>query len=99
LWAQWYSTGGKAGEEPPQAVKDLYTNHMKFQVERLGSAESKAALAAIYQSYLDNVWTFNVVEDSFYPTFVTKKVQNVPVGQTDELGIIIMYGPEQWYIE
>jgi peptide/nickel transport system substrate-binding protein len=99
LWAQWYSTGGEAGEEPPQEVKDLYDNHMKFQTERLGSPESKAALDAIYQSYLDNVWTFNVVEDSYYPTFVTTKIQNTPVGQTDELGIIIMYSPEQWYIE
>lgn len=99
LWAQWYDTGGEAGEEPPQEVKDLYDNHMKFQIERLGSPESKAILDAIYKSYLDNVWTFNVVEDSYYPTFVTSKIQNVPVGQTDELGIIIMYSPEQWYIE
>ena len=99
LWAQWYSSGGKSGEEPPKEVKDLYDNHTKFMSARIGSPESKAALDAIYKSYQDNVWTFNVVEDSYYPTFVTKKMQNVPVGQCDDLGIAIMYGMEQWFME
>ena len=90
---------GKHGEEPPKEIKDLYETHTKFMTAQSGSAESKAALEAIYKSYLDNVWTFNVVEDSYYPTFVTKKIQNVPVGQTDELGITIMYSMEQWFID
>jgi hypothetical protein len=65
----------------------------------IGSPESKAILDAIYKSYQDNVWTFNVVEDSYYPTFVTKKMQNTPVGQCDDLGITIMYSMEQWFME
>ncbi len=40
-----------------------------------------------------------MVEDSSYPTFVTTKIQNTPVGQTDELGITIMYSMEQWYMQ
>ncbi len=99
LWHQWWTTGGKSGEEPPKEIKDLYDTHMKFMNAKSGSPESKAALDAIYKSYLNNVWTFPVVEDSYYPTFVTKKIQNVPVGQTDELGITIMYSMEQWYID
>jgi peptide/nickel transport system substrate-binding protein len=99
LWAQWYTTQGKQGEEPPKEIKDLYDNHTKFMTAVIGTPQSKAALDAIYKSYLDNVWTFNVVEDSYYPTFVTKRIQNVPVGQTDELGITIMYSMEQWYID
>jgi hypothetical protein len=39
------------------------------------------------------------VEDSYYPTFVTKKMQNTPVGQCDDLGITIMYSMEQWFME
>ena len=99
LWDQWYTSQGKTGEEPPQEIKDLYASHAKFMSAPIGTDESKAALGEIYKSYLDNVWTFNVVEDSFYPTFVTKKIQNTPVGQTDELGITIMYSMEQWFIQ
>jgi peptide/nickel transport system substrate-binding protein len=99
LWHQWYMSQGKQGEEPPKEMKDLLDSHLKLQTAAIGSAESKAALEAIEKSYRDNVWTFNVVEDSYYPTFVTKKIQNVPIGQTDELGITIMYSMEQWYIE
>ena len=64
---------GKPGEEPPKEIKDLYDTHKKFMNAKSGSPESKAALDAIYKSYQDNVWTFNVVEDTYYPTFVTKK--------------------------
>ena len=99
LWHQWYTSQGKQGEEPPKEIKDLYDNHKKFMSAQSGSPESKAALDAIYKSYLDNVWTFNVVEDSYYPTFVTKKMQNTPVGQCDDLGITIMYSMEQWFME
>ncbi len=99
LWHQWYTSQGKQGEEPPKEIKDLYDNHKKFMSAPIGTPESKAILDAIYKSYQDNVWTFNVVEDSYYPTFVTKKMQNTPVGQCDDLGITIMYSMEQWFME
>ncbi len=99
LWHQWYTSHGEQGEEPPPEFKAIYDNHKKFMTALIGSEESKAALEAILQSYRDNVWTFNVVEDSSYPTFVTTKIQNTPVGQTDELGITIMYSMEQWYMQ
>ena len=99
LWAQWYSTNKKEGEEPPQEIKDLYDTHAKFMQATVGSAESTAALNAIYKSYQDNVWTFNVVEHSYYPTFFSKRVQNVPVGQYEGFGIVVMYSMEQWYLD
>ena len=99
LWNQWYLSQGKQGEEPPKEVKDLLAAHMKFMSAKVGTPESKAALEDILKNHRDNVWMYVVVEDSFYPTFVTKRIQNVPVGQTEELGITIMYSMEQWYIE
>ena len=99
LWAQWYTTNKKSGEEPPQEIKDLYDHHAAFQQATVGSVESTAALNAIYKSYQDNVWTFNVVEHSYYPTFFTKRVQNVPTGQYEGFGIVVMYSMEQWYLD
>ena len=98
-WSQWYITNKKSGEEPPQEVKDLYEHHAAFQQATVGSVESTAALNAIYKSYQDNVWTFNVVEHSYYPTFFSKRVQNVPVGQYEGFGIVVMYSMEQWFLD
>ena len=63
LWHQWWTSGGKRARSRPRTIKDLYDTHMKFMNAKSGSPESKAALDAIYKSYLDNVWTFPVVED------------------------------------
>lgn len=99
-WSTWYVSAGANGVEPPQAVKDLYEAHNNFMVARIGSPESQAALAAIYQNYLDNVWVFSPVEESRYPTFFTPKIMNVPTGLSNEFkGIVINYSMEQWYID
>ena len=98
-WHTWFLTQGEEGMEPPEAIQDLYAAHNAFQTALIGSEESAAALAEIYKSYNENVWVFNPVEESHYPTFVTTKIQNVPTGIVDTLGIVIMYSMEQWYIE
>lgn len=55
---------------------------------------------AILKSYHDNIWTINPVQHSYYPTFWTSRIKNVPEGVPREvLGIVPMYSMEQWYIE
>ena len=98
-WHTWFLTEGEEGMEPPQAIQDLYAAHSDFQIARIGTEASAEALARIYQSYNDNVWVFNPVEESHYPTFVTTKIKNVPEGVVQTLGIVIMYSMEQWYID
>jgi peptide/nickel transport system substrate-binding protein len=98
-WGTWYTSNGKGGEEPPPEVKKLYDLHSAFVAATVGSAESKAAMDGIMKSYRDNVWTFNVVEHSYYPTFFSKNLQNVPSGRYEGLGIVVMYSMEQWYFD
>lgn len=98
-WAQWYNTNGNAGEEPRPEVKTLYDHHAAFIAATPGSPEAEAEMDAIYKSYRDNVWTFNVVEKSYYPTFFNAKLQNVPTGKYEGLGIVVMYSMEQWHFE
>lgn len=98
-WNNWYTSQGESGMEPPQAIQELYDAHNAFQVAPIGSAESTAALDKIMQSHRDNVWVFTPVENSHYPTFFTTKIQNVPTGLSDTLGIVIMYSMEQWFID
>lgn len=98
-WSTWYTTNGQGGEEPPAEVKKLYDLHTAFVAAPIGSAESTAAMDAINKSYRDNVWTFNVAEHSYYPTFFSNKLQNVPTGKYEGLGIVVMYSMEQWFFD
>lgn len=98
-WNKWFATKQESGIEPPQAIKDLYAAHDTLQTATMGSAESKGALESLMKSHRDNVWVFTPVENSHYPTFVTNRIQNVPTGKTDTLGIVIMYSMEQWWID
>jgi hypothetical protein len=100
LWTEWNNSDGELGEEPPPEVKDLYEAHGQFMSARIGTQDSSDALEAILRSYRDNIWTFNPVENSYYPTFWTRRIQNVPEGvRQDILGIVVMYSMEQWYID
>ena len=99
LWGRYNTSGGEQGEEPPPAVQELYERHTAFLQAPIGTPEGDAALAELYKNIKDNLWTFNPVEESYYPTSTTVRIKNTPVGQVEEMGIVIMYGMEQWYID
>ncbi len=99
LWGRYSKSGGEVGEEPPPEVQELYELHKAFLQAPIGTPEGDAALAALYKNIKDNLWTFNPVEESYYPTSTSARIKNVPKGQTDEMGIIIMYSMENWYID
>ena len=99
LWGRYSKSGGEVGEEPPPEVQELYELHKAFLQAPIGTPDGDAALAALYKNIKDNLWTFNPVEESYYPTSTSARIKNVPKGQTDEMGIIIMYSMENWYID
>jgi len=99
LWTQWYNTDGETGEEPPEEIKEIWENHKLVVTSTIGSAEAEAAFDAIMDNIKENVWMFVPVEHSYYPTFFTKRMRNVPTGISDVLGIVTMHSMEQWYIE
>ncbi len=98
-WAQYMTSRGETGEEPPAGVLELYDLHKAFLQAPIGTPESADALAALYTNIRDNHWTFNPIEESYYPTSTHVRLKNVPVGQVEEMGIVIMYGMEEWYID
>ena len=99
-WQQYMTAPvGSQGEEPPAEVLELYELHTSFLKAPIGTEESADALAALYTNVRDNYWTFNPVEESYYPTSTHVRIKNVPLGQVEEMGIVIMYSMEQWYID
>lgn len=99
LWHQWFSTQGKQGEEPPAEIKQLYKNHETFMAARPGTQPFRDAFAAILKQHRENLWYFIPVEHSYYATFFTKRMQNVPLGTSEQMGIVTMHSMEFWYIE
>jgi hypothetical protein len=99
LWQRWYLTQGAAGEEPPPEIKALFDTHEQLIAARSGSPESLALIQDILRMHRDNYWYFIPAERSYYATFFSPRIQNVPTGQSDGLGIIVMHSMEQWYID
>ena len=98
-WAQYMASQGEQGEEPPAGVLELYDLHTTFLKAPIGTQASTDALQNLYTNIRDNYWTFNPVEESYYPTSTSVRIKNVPVGVVEEMGIVIMYSMEQWYID
>ena len=98
-WQKWYKTQGVDGEEPPQEVKELFNVHERLMVSPSGSKESLKIIQEILKLHRDNYWYFIPAERSYYATFFTPRIQNVPTGMSDGLGVVQMHTMEFWYIE
>ncbi len=99
LWQQWYRTQGQQGEEPPAEVKQLFANHEAYMAARPGTQPFRDAFGAILKQHREQHWFFIPVEQSYYATFFTTRMQNVPVGQSELMGIVTMHSMEIWYIQ
>ncbi|MCF8482540.1 MAG: ABC transporter substrate-binding protein [Rhodospirillum sp.] len=75
-WAQWKSTGGKDGVEPPEDVKKVYELAEKFIQYPLGTDESNKLGAEIMQLHVDNLWKIGTVGDVTAPTMYKTDVGN-----------------------
>ena len=78
LWALWYNTGGKQGEEPPAAIKDLYRIH-EGRIKAIPySDEDKKLRAELYENYAKNAWILPLAEKVNYAMVASTKLGNIP---------------------
>jgi peptide/nickel transport system substrate-binding protein len=97
LWAQWYATGGKQGEEPPPDFKQLYEWLDKYtQTNDVQYADKILA----YQA--ENLLVVGTVADPPTPILLNKDLKNTPPETTvwgwDTLSAYAEY-PEAWYFD
>lgn len=60
LWGLWFNSGGKEGEEPPQAVKELMEIYKKIKAEP--SLEKRNALARkAFAIHAENLWMIGIL--------------------------------------
>jgi len=77
LWAQWYVTGGKAGEEPPKELKRLLQLWEKMKTTT--SEKERIRLGKeILKSNAENLWTIGTVGLAPQPVIVRSTLRNIP---------------------
>ena len=79
LWANWYSTGGKSGEEPPDDIKQLYKDNEGRTAAVPASAEDISLTEDIYRILHDDLWIFPLAEKVNYAMISSSKLGNVPI--------------------
>lgn len=76
-WARWYNTKGKAGEEPPEKVKQLY--EWRERVMTTMDEEERIELGKkILASEAENVWVIGTVAEVPVPIIVRDNLRNIP---------------------
>lgn len=99
-WAQWYNSGGKAGEEPPKEVKRLLTLYERMQ-EVLSEKERIRLGKEILKSNAENLWTIGTVGLVPHPVVVKNNLRNIP--EKGYWGWDLMrlnaYHPEQFFFK
>ena len=76
LWWTWFTTGGAAGEEPPEEVKK-FMDLMNQSVLTSGK-ERQEAIDEYRRMMYENVWIIVITERVKYPMIVSKKLGNIP---------------------
>ncbi len=77
LWAQWYATKGKSGEEPPEEAKNLLTLWEKMQTT-LSDEERIRLGKEILKSNAENLWTIGTVGLAPQPIIAKNYLRNIP---------------------
>jgi peptide/nickel transport system substrate-binding protein len=97
LWGQWYNTGGTAGEEPPQYIKDLYN-----WLDEYMTNDSAEPARKVLESQMEHLWTIGSVGNAPQCLLVRNTLKNV-----SETGGFWTWDslwtfpecPEMWYFE
>ncbi|MGE3272919.1 MAG: ABC transporter substrate-binding protein, partial [Chloroflexota bacterium] len=96
LWARWYVTKGKEGEEPPAEIKSLYE-----WMDKYGETDDIQYVDKLLASQAENIWTIGTVADAPVPLMFNKDMKNVP--ETDYWVWDALDGfesyPEAWYFD
>jgi len=99
-WARWYLTKGKAGEEPPEKVKQLYEWRKKV-MSTMDEEERIQMGKKILASQAENVWVIGTVAEVPVPIIVNKLLRNIPEEglYTWDVTYTMPQHPEQWFFK
>jgi peptide/nickel transport system substrate-binding protein len=76
-WRDWFISGGKSGQEPPQEAKDLFDAYAKWQETVLGTPEFAAAAVKVHDLIAKNLWVIGIIGQGPQPVVVKNALENV----------------------
>jgi len=101
LWAIWFQSEGKEGEEPPEEVKKNRERYEKMRTT-LDEKERIHLAKEILRSNAENLWTIGTIAMSPVPVIVRNNLRNVP--ESIPFGWSFLYfftaaNPEQFFLK
>ncbi|MBS97211.1 MAG: peptide ABC transporter substrate-binding protein [Oceanospirillaceae bacterium] len=98
-WAQYLSTEGKEGTQPPQTVYDMKALAEQFGTLELGSDESQKVGLEIAKRTVDDLFIIGTVK-AVSPIYRNNKLNNFNVQKTASYDYYwsYPYQPKQWFL-
>lgn len=93
-WRDWFISGGKAGNEPPQEAKDLFAAYGKWQQTTMGSPDYLAAGAHVYDLIAKNLWVIGIIGEGPQPVIIKNNLENIFPTNEDRK---IWWGAANWF--
>lgn len=94
LWQQWWTSGGKQGEEPPADVKNFFTKIS--QISAVPPEQGRKVYDEVRQMMNDNIYYLVPVEDMMQPMLANAKLGNVSDSE-DAFAIAVNFSGEQFF--
>ncbi|MCS7367935.1 MAG: ABC transporter substrate-binding protein [archaeon YNP-WB-062] len=100
LWSLWYTSGGKAGEEPPAEIKRIMDLYKVIQ-SSTDKVKKLQAAREIWRSNAENLWAIGTIGLVPQPIVVNKRLRNIPEKGlwTWDYFFGVLYSPEQYFFK
>lgn len=100
LWQTWFNTGGQSGEEPPQAVKELYALCDEFIVADPDSERYKELGREILKRNVEGLYNIGTVVAPRV-VMISERLGNTPRAGTFAYDFMfwVPYRGDQWYFK
>ncbi len=100
LWAEWVSTDGESGVEPPADVMALYDTVAEFLQYELGTPESSELGAQIVDVHVNNLWKIGIAGSVKAPIIRHNTLKNFGSYDVVSYDYYRSYPmiPQQWFI-
>lgn len=99
-WAQWYTSGGEEGEQPPAEYLEYF--QMAREMTTTLDEDRRTEIAKeLWQAQADQVWHIGTVGMAPYPIIIKETLRNFPEEGVWSGGDLWLhpYDPEQFFIE